>query len=79
MVWNNVATLFASITSVATSSTKSGILVCVVGSLDPSTNDPNSYTILLPNINSNEIFFADSGLLGGTYGSASLTRPQVPC
>jgi len=72
MVWNNSTILLAFITSIATSSTNLGVLVCVVGFLDPSLEDPNSYIILFPSPNSNGCPFADLGLLVGTCISSGL-------
>jgi len=51
----------------------------VVGFLDPFVNDPNSYTILLPNSNSNGNPFANSSLLSGTYSFASLNFSKASC
>jgi hypothetical protein len=53
MVWNYSTILSTYITSTTTFSTNFGVFVCVVGFVDPSTNDPNSYTIFLPSSNSN--------------------------
>jgi hypothetical protein len=71
-VWNNSATLFAFITFVATFSTNFGVLVYVVGSLDPFVDDPSSCAILFPISNSNGNPSTNSGLLGGTWSSVSL-------
>ncbi len=60
-----------------TSSTYFGVLVCVIGFLDPSINDPSSRTILLPNSNSNWNPFIDFGLLGGTCSSAGLNSSKA--
>jgi hypothetical protein len=48
MVSNNSIALSTFITFAATSSIDFGVLVCVVGSPNPSTNDPRSYTIFSP-------------------------------
>ncbi len=48
MVWNNLVALYDLITSAATSSTDFGVLVRVIGSLDPSIDDPRSCTIFSP-------------------------------
>jgi len=56
-----------------------GVLVCVVGSPDPSTNDPNSYTILLSSSNSNGNPFANFGLLGGICSSIRLNSSKASC
>jgi hypothetical protein len=72
MVWNSSTTLFIFITSIATSSIDFSVFVYVVRSPYPFVNDPNSYTILLPNLNSNGKPFVDFGLLGGICRSAGL-------
>ncbi len=79
MVWNNLVALFTFITFATTSSTDFGVLVYVVGTLNPSTNDPSSYTILLLSSNSNGNPFTDSGLLGGTYSFAGLNSSKACC
>jgi hypothetical protein len=79
MVWNNSTALSAFITFTATSTIDFGVLVCVVGSLGPSTNEPSSYTIFLSSLNSNGNPFIDSGLLGSTYIFASLDSSKVSC
>ncbi len=79
MVWNNSVVLFALITFVATSSIDFGVLVCVVGSLDLSANDPNSYTTILPSSNSNGNPFANFGLLGATCGYVGLNSWKASC
>jgi hypothetical protein len=48
MVLNNLATVFTFIIYIIKSSTNFGVLVFVVGYLDPTTNDCNSCIILLP-------------------------------
>ncbi len=63
---------------VTTSSTNFGVLVYVIGSLDPFINDPSSYTIFLPNSNSNGNPFADSSL-GGAYSFVGLNSSKVGC
>jgi hypothetical protein len=78
MVWNNSITLFAYITFVTTSSIDFGVLVCVLGFLDPFVNDPNSYTILFPSSNSNGSPI-DSNLLGGTCNFVGLNTSKVGC
>jgi hypothetical protein len=81
IVWNNYIALFAYITSITTSSTNFGVLVCVIGFLDPSTKDPSSCTNLLPNSKSNECSFVNYSLLTSTYNSNGLnivTRVCVP-
>jgi hypothetical protein len=47
MVLNNLVALFACITYATTSSIDFGVLVCVVGFLDPSIDDPISCTDML--------------------------------
>jgi hypothetical protein len=79
MVWNNLATLSAFTTFAATLSTNFSVFFCVVGSLNPSANDPSSYTIIFPNSNSNGNPFVDSNLLGGTYSSTSLNFSKASC
>jgi len=79
MVWNNLVALSTFIIFVATSSIDFGVLVYVVWSPYPSTNDPRSYTILLPISNSNGNPFVDSGLLGGTYSFTSLNFSKAGC
>ncbi len=49
----------------------------MVGSLDPSTNDPNSCTIILPSSNSNGIPFANFGILGVTYSFIGLNSSKA--
>jgi hypothetical protein len=81
IVWNNYITLFVCITSTTTSSTNFGVLVYVVGFLNPSTKDPSSCTNLLPNPKSNDCSFIESSLLTSTYNSCGLnivTRVCVP-
>jgi len=53
MVWNKLDILSTCITFVATSSTEFGIFIYVIGFLDPSTNDPVSYTNMLLSPSSN--------------------------
>jgi hypothetical protein len=79
MVWNNLVALFAFITFATTSSIDFGVLVYVVGSLDPSRIDPNSCIILLPNSNSNGNPSTNYGLLGGTCNSISLNFSKAGC
>jgi len=79
MVWNNSIISFVFITYAGTSSINFGVLVYVVGSPNPSTDDPNSYTILLPSSNSNGNPSINSGLLGGTYSSIGLNFSKVGC
>jgi hypothetical protein len=79
MVWNNSTASFVYITSTTTSSTYFGVLVCVIGFLDPSIYDPNSYTIILPNSNSNGNPSIDFGLLGDTCSFASLNTSKAGC
>jgi hypothetical protein len=79
MVWNNSIILFAFIFSTTTSSTNFSVLVSVVGSLDPSTYDPYSYTIIIPNWNSNGNPSIDFGILGGIYSSIGLNSLKANC
>ncbi len=79
MVWNNLAAFSTFITFVATSSINFGVLVYVIGSIDLSIDDPSSYTIIFPSLNSNGNPFVDSGLLGGTSSSTSLNFSKVGC
>jgi len=79
MVWSNLTTLFTFITSITTSSTDFGVLVYVIGSPNPSIDDPNSCTILLPSSNSNGNPSANSSLLGGTYRSIGLNFAKTSC
>ncbi len=79
MVWNNSTALSTFITFATTSSTNFGVLVNVVRSLDPSIDDPSSYTILLPSWNSNGNPFADFGLLGGICRSIGLNSSKIGC
>jgi hypothetical protein len=79
MVRNNSTALSSFITSPTTSSTNFGVLVYVVGPLDPSIDDPNSCTILLPNSNSNGNPHVDSSMLGGTYSFANLHSSKASC
>ncbi len=55
------------------------VLIHVIRSLNPSTNDPSSCTILLPNSNSTRNPYADFGLLDGIYSSASLNSSKAGC
>ncbi len=79
MVSNNLVALFAFITFAATSSTDFGVLVYVIGSLDVSIDDPNSYTILLPNSNSNRNPSIDFTLLSGICNSVGLNFSKASC
>jgi hypothetical protein len=79
MVWNNSVALSTFITSTTTSSADFGVLVCVRGSPSPSIDDPSSYTILLPNSNSNGNPSIDSGLPCSTCSSARLNSSKVGC
>jgi len=63
----------------ATSSTDFGVLVYVVGFLDPSTNDPISCTNMLPSPNSNGNPFVDLGLLIGTCTYNGLNTAKEGC
>ncbi len=72
-------TLFAYIISTITSSTNFGVIVYVVGFLDPSIDDPISCTNLLPNPNSNGYPFADPCLLTGTCNSDGLNTTKGGC
>ncbi len=56
-----------------------GVLIYVIGSPYPFTNDPNSCTILLPGSNSNGNPFVDFGLLGNTYSFVGLNFSKVGC
>ncbi len=81
MVWNNLVTLSACITSSTTSSIDFGVLVYVVGFLNPSTKDPSSCTNIFPSPNSNGSPSTDPSLLIGTCNSSGLniaTRIYVP-
>jgi hypothetical protein len=49
IVWNNYVALFACITSTTTSSTDFGVLVYVIGFLDPSIKDPSYCTNTIRN------------------------------
>jgi hypothetical protein len=60
-------------------STNFGVLVCVVGFWDPSAKDPNSYTNLFPNPNSNGCPFANFGLLAGTCNFGGLNTTTWVC
>ncbi len=79
MVWNNSTTLFACITYATISSINFGVLIYVVGFLNPCTNDPISCTILSPNSNSNGNPSADYGLLGGTCIFDGLNTSKEGC
>jgi hypothetical protein len=79
MVWSNLTTLYVFITSIVTSSIDFGVFVYVVGSLDPFAYDPSSYTITLPNSNSNGNPFVGFGLLSGTYSSVGLNSSKAGC
>jgi len=72
MVGSNSIGLFACINFVATSSIDFGVLVYVVGFLDPSIDDPTSCTNLLPSPNSNGNPYANLGLVINTYSSDGL-------
>ncbi len=79
MVWNNSTTLSTYITYTATSSTNFGVLVGVVGFLDPSTNDPICYTNLFPSSNLNGGPFVDPSLLIGTCSPSGLNTIKGGC
>jgi hypothetical protein len=68
---NNSTRLFAFISFASTSSTNFGVLVYVIGSIDPFANDPSS--------NSNGNPFVDSSLLSGTFSSAGLDSSKAGC
>jgi hypothetical protein len=77
MVWNNSVALSAFITSTSTSSTNFDVLDCVVGSPNPSRDDPSSYTILFPSANSSGNPSTNSDLLGGTCSSVGLNYSKA--
>jgi hypothetical protein len=79
MVWNNSTSLSTCITFVATSSTYFCVFVYVVRFLNPSSKDPNSCIILLPNPNWNGYPFVDHGILVGTYSSSGLSTAKAGC
>jgi len=79
MVWNNLATLYAFIISIVTSSIDFGVLVYVVGSPDPAAYDPNSCTIIIPSSNSNGNPSIGFGLLGGTYSYVDINSSKTCC
>jgi hypothetical protein len=58
-------------------STDFGVLIYVIKSPNPSTYDPNSCTILLPNSNSTRNPSTDFGLLGGTCSSIGLNSSKA--
>jgi hypothetical protein len=76
IVWNNSATFYVCITSTTTSSINFGVLVCVVGFLDPFVDNTISCTNLLPSSNSNGNPFANYGLLIGTCSSDGLNSTK---
>jgi hypothetical protein len=78
MVKNNSTTLSTHIIF-ATTSSNFGVLICVVGFLDPFVDDPNSYTIFLPSSNSNGNPFVDFCLLGGACSYLGLNTSKVGC
>jgi hypothetical protein len=67
------------ITFATTSSIDFGVLIYVIGSINPSIDDLSSYTILFPSLNSNGNSFANFGLLGGTFSSTNLNSSKVGC
>ncbi len=79
MVWNNSTTSSICITSVATSSIDFGVLIYVVRFLDLSTKDPNSYTNIFPNPNSNDFPSTNPGLLTSTYSFGGLNIATWVC
>jgi hypothetical protein len=79
MAWNNLAILSTCITSVTTSSTDFGVLVYIIGFLDPSIDDPISYTNLFAISNSNGNPSVDSGLLISTCSSNGLNISKKGC
>ncbi len=79
MVWNNLATLFACITFVTTLSIDFGVLVYVVGFLDPFTKGPNSCINILPSPSSNECPPTNPTLLIGTCSSSGLNTTIGVC
>jgi hypothetical protein len=72
MVWNNLVVLSTYITSATTSSTDLGVLVFVVGFLNPFLENPNSYTIWFLGPNSNGCPYVHCGLLASTCSSSDL-------
>jgi hypothetical protein len=56
-----------------------GVFFCVIGFLNPSTDDPNSCIIIFPNSNSNGNPFVDSGLLSGAYNFTHLNTAKASC
>jgi hypothetical protein len=67
IVWNNSIAFYVFITRTTTSSTDFGVLVYVIGYLNPFTNVPISYTNLLRNSNSNANPFIDPSILTSIY------------
>jgi hypothetical protein len=76
MVRNNLIVLYAYMTSIVTSSIDFGVLIYVIGFLDPYVNDPISYTNLLPSPNSNGCPFTNLGLLTSTCSSCGLSTTK---
>ncbi len=79
MVWNNSIALSTCIIFATTFSTNFGVLVYVIGFLNPFVDDPTSYTIILPNSNSNGNPFANFGILGGTCSFDGLNTSKACC
>jgi hypothetical protein len=79
MVQNNSATFSTCITSAATLSIDLGVLICVIGFLDPYVEDPNSCTNLFPNPNSNVCPFVDPNILTSIYNSSDLNITKGGC
>ncbi len=77
IVWKNSTTFYACITSIITFPTNFGVLVYVVGFLDPFANDRISCTNLLPNSNSNGNSLHI--LLPSTYISNGLNITKEGC
>jgi hypothetical protein len=76
MVWNNSLVLSTCITFVATSFIDLGVLVYVVGFLDPWPKDPNSYIIQFISPNSNGYPCTNPNLLASTciFGGLNTAR-----
>jgi hypothetical protein len=79
MVWNSSIALSTCITSTTTSSSNFSVLIYVIGSLDPSTDDPISYTNLFAISNSNGNPFANAGLLTSTCSFDGLNTSKEGC
>ncbi len=79
MVWNNSVTLSICITFVDNSSIDFGVLICVIGFLNPFAKDPSLCTNILPSPNSNVYPSENPFLLIGTYNFGGMNITKGGC